>query len=99
MFKKVNVPILGVVQNMSLYTCPGCGNESHVFGSTDRLRSLCKENGVDYLADIPLHPSISEDANQGKPTVVAEPNSDRTSIFTAIAEAVGRKVNLSRDTA
>jgi ATP-binding protein involved in chromosome partitioning len=94
MFKKIDIPILGMVQNMSLFTCPHCQNSTHIFGSHSGVTGACEKYGIDFLGDIPLHASICDDADRGKPTVVAEPGSDRAEAFMAISEEVGRKIGL-----
>jgi ATP-binding protein involved in chromosome partitioning len=94
MFRKTNIPILGMVQNMSLFTCPNCHNSTHIFGSHSGVTHACEEHGIDFLGDIPLHASICDDADRGKPTVVSEPESERAKAFTGIAEEVGTKVGL-----
>lgn len=94
MFKKVGVDILGLVQNMSLFKCPHCAGETHVFGSNQRVERMCKEHHIDFLGDIPLHPSIGDDADLGKPTVVAEPSSERAAAFLSIAKAIAPKIRL-----
>ncbi|KAG5943648.1 hypothetical protein E4U60_006530 [Claviceps pazoutovae] len=94
MFKTVDVNILGLVQNMSLFTCPHCHGETNVFGSNERVEKLCTEHGMDFLGDIPLHPSIGDDGERGKPTVVSEPSSTRASAFLQIAQTVSSKVGL-----
>ncbi|KAH8196135.1 hypothetical protein TruAng_009702 [Truncatella angustata] len=94
MFKKVNVPLLGLVQNMSIFNCPCCNHETAVFGSGERVKKVCQEHGIDMLGDIPLHPNIGDHGDQGKPTVVAEPDSSRAQAFMKIAEEVGRKIGL-----
>jgi len=101
MFETVGVPITGLVQNMSLFRCPHCGGESHVFGdaATDGgssgVRRLCETHGIDILADIPLHPNIGGDGQSGKPTVVAEPGSERANLFMRLATDVGSRIGLS----
>jgi ATP-binding protein involved in chromosome partitioning len=94
MFKTVKVPLLGMIQNMSLFTCPHCQNSTHIFGSHSGVTHACEENGIDFLGDIPLHASICDDADRGKPTVVSEPESERAKVFMEIAERVGRKIDL-----
>ncbi|KAF2398777.1 nucleotide binding protein-like protein [Trichodelitschia bisporula] len=93
MFRKVEVPILGMVQNMSLYQCPGCGHEEHVFGH-DGVRRACEELDIRLLADVPLNGRICADADKGKPTVVAEPESKRAKVFHDMAEEVAKLVDL-----
>ncbi|KAM0277738.1 hypothetical protein ACHAQH_005599 [Verticillium albo-atrum] len=96
MFKKVDVNILGLVQNMSLFTCPHCTGQTNVFGSNDRVENMCKENEIEFLADVPLHPAIGDDADKGKPTVVAEPTSERAGVFVKLAGDVATKLQMSR---
>jgi ATP-binding protein involved in chromosome partitioning len=93
MFRKVNVPILGMVQNMSLFQCSNCGHEEHVFG-TDGVKRTCEELGIKFLGDVPLHPRICRDADDGKPTVVAEPDSERAKSFRDIADQVVEMIKL-----
>ena len=93
MFRKVLVPILGMVQNMSVFTCPHCDRSTHVFGSEGVSRT-CKEHGIDLLGDMPLNARICEDADRGKPTVVAEPESTRGRAFMDIAKGIEGKIGL-----
>lgn len=94
MFRTVDVKILGLIQNMSLFRCPHCHGETNVFGSTERVKHMCSEHKLDFLGDIPLHPSIGDDGEKGKPTVVSEPASDRASAFLRVAQAIGTKLEL-----
>jgi ATP-binding protein involved in chromosome partitioning len=88
MFKKTNIPILGMVQNMSLFTCPHCNSSTHIFGEKNGVTKACEAHGIPFLGDVPLHASICDDADRGKPTVVAEPESERAQAFMGIAESV-----------
>ncbi len=72
MFKKVNVPLLGLVQNMSLFCCPHCHQDTAVFGSSERVNGLCQDHSIDLLGDIPLHQNVGDDGQRGKPTVVSD---------------------------
>lgn len=94
MFKKINIPILGMVQNMSLFTCPHCHNSTHIFGSNSGVTHACEKHGINFLGDIPLHASICDDADRGRPTVVSEPDSDRAKAFTKIARDIEEKIGL-----
>jgi ATP-binding protein involved in chromosome partitioning len=94
MFKKTDTPILGMVQNMSLFTCPHCHNSTHIFGAHSGVTHACNEHGIQFLGDVPLHASICDDADRGRPTVVAEPESDRAKAFMGIAEEVAGKIGL-----
>lgn len=97
MFKTVDVDILGLVQNMSLFQCPHCHGVTNVFGSNERVEALCKNQDIEFLGDIPLHPGIGDDGERGKPTVASEPSSDRASAFLHIARALLPKVHLQTD--
>lgn len=97
MFKTVGVPILGMVQNMSYFVCPHCHTNTHIFATNKAsggVAQACEKHGIELLGDVPLHASISADADRGKPTVVAEPESERAKAFMGIAEKVGTKVGL-----
>lgn len=97
MFNKVGVPLLGVVNNMSVYTCPCCGEKSEVFGSSEGVRKkVCQEYGMDYLGDVPLHGRIGEDGSEGRPTVVSEPDSERAEVFRGIARLVAGRIGLEQ---
>ena len=93
MFQKVSVPILGMVQNMSRFKCPECGHDTHIFGEDGVVRA-CEREGIELLGDIPLDARICDDADRGKPTVVAEPESARGQSFFEIAANIGRKIGL-----
>ncbi|KZF21015.1 P-loop containing nucleoside triphosphate hydrolase protein [Xylona heveae TC161] len=93
MFNKVNVPLLGMVQNMSIFTCPHCNKSTHIFGSEGVTRE-CANHNIEFLGDIPLHPRICDDADRGIPTVVAEPGSERAETFMAIADKIRVKLGL-----
>jgi ATP-binding protein involved in chromosome partitioning len=72
MFEKVGIPILGVVENMSTHICSRCGHEEHIFGEGGAAR-MCKDYGIELLGALPLDVNIREQADSGKPTVVADP--------------------------
>ncbi|KAL6710118.1 hypothetical protein ACN47E_009909 [Coniothyrium glycines] len=98
LFNKVNVNLLGLVCNMAGFKCPGCGNVHQVFGNMDKIRAMCDTYALDILGELPLHPSISQDAETGKPTVVADPASDRSLIFSSIAGKVEKLIGLGSRT-
>jgi ATP-binding protein involved in chromosome partitioning len=87
----VGVPILGVVENMSLHICSKCGNEEPIFG-TGGGQKMCTDYGVEFLGGLPLDMRIREETDAGKPTVVAEPESRIAEIYRAIARRVAVKV-------
>ena len=91
MFEKVNIPILGVVENMSLHTCSKCGHEEDIFGSGGGDR-MAKDYGIDLLGSLPLDIKIREQADSGRPTVVADPDGRAAEIYRQIARRVAVKI-------
>ncbi|MCX8500948.1 MAG: Mrp/NBP35 family ATP-binding protein [Alphaproteobacteria bacterium] len=87
MFRKVAVPILGVIENMSYYLCPQCGHRAEIF-SHGGARHDAEKMTVTFLGEIPLVENIRETSDRGLPIVLAEPNSSGAIAFTAAAEAV-----------
>ena len=97
MFEKVGVPIVGIIENMSTYVCTKCGHEEHIFGSGGGEK-MCKEYSVDFLGALPLNLSIREQADAGRPTVVADPDGAISAIYKNIARQVAIRVaTLSKD--
>ena len=97
MFEKVGVPIVGIIENMSTYVCTQCGHEEHIFG-TGGGEKMCKEYSVDFLGALPLNLSIREQADAGRPTVVADPDGAISAIYKNIARQVAIRVaNLAKD--
>ena len=97
MFEKVQIPVLGIVENMSTHICSNCGHEEHIFGEGGGSR-MATEYGVDFLGEIPLARSIREGTDSGKPTVVAEPDGQLAEIYRTIARNVsGRLAARKRD--
>ncbi|XP_040188224.1 iron-sulfur protein NUBPL isoform X1 [Rana temporaria] len=92
MFKKVNVPVLGIVQNMSVFRCPKCNHETHIFGE-DGARQLAASMGLDILGDIPLHISIRETCDMGKPIVVSAPESGEAKAYLSIAKEIMKRIS------
>ncbi len=84
MFEKVNVPVLGVIENMSIHICSQCGHEEHIFGKGGGLQ-MAQENDVELLGSLPLDISIRENADTGKPSVVADPEGRIAEIYREIA--------------
>ena len=87
MFEKVNVPILGVVENMSIHICSNCGHEEHVFGAGGGQK-ICADYGISFLGALPLDLKIREEADSGTPTVAADPSSRIAEIYLEIARKV-----------
>jgi ATP-binding protein involved in chromosome partitioning len=93
MFEKVQVPVLGVVENMSIHICSKCGHEEHIFGQGGGVR-MAEEQDVDFLGALPLDIRIREDADGGKPSVVADPDGRIAQIYRDIARRVAAKLSL-----
>ncbi len=91
MFEKVGVPILGMVENMAIHVCSKCGHAEHIFGEGGAAR-MASDYGVDVLGSLPLDIRIREQADSGRPTVVAEPDSDIAKAYLAIARKVAVKI-------
>ena len=91
MFEKVGVPIVGVVENMSIHVCTNCGHAEHIFGEGG-ARKLCEDYHVPYLGALPLDIRIREHADSGRPTVVADPESKVAQIYRDIARKVAISV-------
>jgi len=93
MFQKVEVPVLGVVENMSIHICSQCGHEEHIFGEGGGMR-MSEQNDVDFLGALPLDKRIREETDSGKPTVIAEPDSRISQIYREIARRTAAKLSL-----
>lgn len=87
MFKKVNVPILGIIENMSYYLCPKCGNRADIFGHAG-AQATAAELGVPFLGEIPLHIDIRSNSDNGTPIVSAQPDGEFAKIYKEIAAKV-----------
>jgi ATP-binding protein involved in chromosome partitioning len=87
MFRKVNVPVLGIVENMSYFQCPECGTRSDIFGHGG-ARHEAERLGVPFLGEIPLHMSIRATSDSGNPVVASEPDGPHAAIYRAIGTKV-----------
>ena len=93
MFRKTQVPILGLVENMSVFVCPDCGNAHHIFGK-DGARDTAAALGVPFLGDIPLLPRIREMSDAGTPVIVESPDGPEAKAFLAVAEKVAAALKI-----
>lgn len=91
MFKKVNVPLLGMIENMSFFLCGHCGERTDIFSFAGGERAAEKFD-VPFLGRIPLDPAIREGGDAGTPLVVADPDSPQTQAFRSVASALQRRV-------
>ena len=111
MFEKVGVPILGLVENMAMHVCSNCGHVEHIFGAEGGKR-YAAQKGIDYLGALPLSLAIREQADSGRPSVIADPDGEAARSYKAIARQVAIRIaakakdfsarfpaiNISRDT-
>ena len=95
MFNKVNVPVLGLIENMSTFICPHCGEESHIFGHGG-AKDCAAQLGIPFLGEIPLDIEIRETSDGGTPVVTSRPESDHAVRFRAIARAVWERAEGAR---
>jgi ATP-binding protein involved in chromosome partitioning len=91
MFQKVNVPVLGIVENMSYYICPQCGHREEIFKHGGGRRTA-EQLRVPFLGEIPLDPKIAAGGDEGRPIVAAEPQSPVTEAYLRIAEEIVRQL-------
>jgi ATP-binding protein involved in chromosome partitioning len=91
MFEKVGVPILGIVENMAVHVCTQCGHSEHIFGE-DGGKRMAAEYNMDYLGALPLDMQIRLQADNGRPTVVSDPDGEVAGIYKAIARQVAIKI-------
>ena len=94
MFQKVNVPILGIVENMSVHVCSSCGHEEPIFGHEGGTR-LAEQYDVPMLGALPLDSSIRETTDQGHPSVAAEPDGTIATRYREIALSAGGRLAAS----
>jgi ATP-binding protein involved in chromosome partitioning len=87
MFEKVGVPIVGIVENMAVHICSNCGHVEHIFGQGGG-EAMCRDYNVPFLGSLPLDIKIREQADSGRPTVVADPDGKIAEIYRAIARKI-----------
>ena len=95
MFEKVEIPVLGIIENMSTHICSNCGHEEAIFGANGG-EQMAKQYNVDFLGALPLDKRIREEADAGKPTVTAEPSSPISQKYRDIAHQVSAKIGVKK---
>lgn len=95
MFEKVEIPVLGIIENMSIHICSNCGHEEHIF-SQGGGEKLAEEEHVDFLGSLPLDMTIRKDVDEGKPSVIADPNSRISQLYRDIARRSTAKLALQK---
>jgi ATP-binding protein involved in chromosome partitioning len=93
MFRRLEVPVLGVVENMSYFVCPGCQERHEIFGQGGGER-IAAQFGVPFLGKVPLQPRVREGGDQGRPVVVTHPESLEASAFRSVAGEIARQVSI-----
>ena len=95
MFRKVAVPVLGIVENMSFFLCPHCGERAEIFGHGG-AREEAEKLGVPFLGEVPLHLDIRTTSDQGHPIVVSQPDSPHAQIYKNIAGRVWKQLSVNQ---
>jgi ATP-binding protein involved in chromosome partitioning len=93
MFRKVDVPVFGIIENMSLFICPNCGHESHIF-SHGGAKATAEKLGVPFLGELPLDQQIRETSDEGRPIVVSDPSSPHAETYVKIAQQIWDQVTV-----
>jgi ATP-binding protein involved in chromosome partitioning len=93
MFRRLEVPIVGIVENMAYFVCPCCNTRTDIFGSGGGHR-LAERTNLPFLGEVPLHPSIREGGDQGRPVTVAAPDSPQAEAFREVAGAVAARLSV-----
>jgi ATP-binding protein involved in chromosome partitioning len=93
MFEKLNVPVFGIVENMSYFVCPHCGDRTEIFGHGG-AEAAADEVGLDFLGELPLHSGIRAGGDSGVPVTISDPDSPQAKAFVQLAERVAAKVSV-----
>jgi ATP-binding protein involved in chromosome partitioning len=93
MFEKLQVPVFGVIENMSYFVCPHCGERTDIFGHGG-ARGAAEELGLDFLGEIPLDMRVRESADAGEPIMISDPESPVSLAIAEIAQKVAAKTSV-----
>jgi ATP-binding protein involved in chromosome partitioning len=93
MFQRLEVPVIGVVENMSYFICPTCSDRHEIFGSGGGER-IARHFGVPFLGKVPLRPRVREGGDQGRPSVITDPQAPESEAFRAVAGAIAQQVSI-----
>ena len=93
MFQKLNVEVVGIVENMSYFVCPKCGSRIEIFGSGN-VYKICQELGIPYLGEVPLCPEVRESGDLGRPVIIRDPDSPASRAFIEIAEKIAGRISI-----
>jgi len=92
MFKKVGVPILGIIENMSYFICSKCSEKHYIFGC-DGVKNTAQKMSINFLGGVPLHPKIRELSDEGTPITIADPSSPQAKCYFEIAQSIVTKLD------
>jgi len=93
MFNKLNVPIIGVVENMSSFVCPNCNDKHYIFGQGG-AKKISEKYNIPFIGEIPLHPGIMEGSDKGKPVVITDPESPSANAFRISAKNIAAQCSI-----
>ncbi|MDQ3806996.1 MAG: Mrp/NBP35 family ATP-binding protein, partial [Thermoproteota archaeon] len=93
MFNKLNVPIVGVIENMSYLLCPHCNEQITLFGKGGGQK-ISEDFGLPFISEIPLYPGIRESSDVGKPSIISDPNSLESQAFTKAAKLIAGRISI-----
>jgi ATP-binding protein involved in chromosome partitioning len=93
MFQRLEVPVIGVVENMSYFICPGCESRHEIFGQGGGER-IARQFGVPFLGQVPLQPRIREGGDEGRPAVITNPGAPESEAFRGVAGAIAQQVSI-----
>jgi ATP-binding protein involved in chromosome partitioning len=94
MYKKLNIPPIGIIENMAYFTCPSCAHEADIFGHGGGER-MAEELGVPFIGRIPIYQPIREGSDNGVPLMISEPDSPASRAFMSAAEQMAAQVSLA----
>jgi ATP-binding protein involved in chromosome partitioning len=94
MYRKLNIPVLGLIENMSHFVCPGCGRESDIFGKGGGAK-LAEELAIPFLGHVPLHEPVRAAGDSGVPLVIADSTSAPAAAIIAAADRVAQQVSIA----
>jgi ATP-binding protein involved in chromosome partitioning len=92
MFRKVDVPVRGIIENMSYFLCPSCGHQADIFGHGG-AKSEAARLGVEFLGEIPLHLDIRETSDGGQPIVVSRPETEHATEYRKIGDRIWERLS------
>jgi ATP-binding protein involved in chromosome partitioning len=95
MFKKVSVPVLGIVENMSYFECPHCHEKTEIFDRGGG-RAAAEKLGVPFLGEVPIDPAIREGGDNGVPILISDPDSPQSKAFVEIAQRMTKELSISK---